>query len=189
MSSGCLVALPPLRTRDRINLSQRGLKDSDLGALLGALSLNPYLKELDLHGNPAPARECVKTAMVVALPWTLLREHGTVESPLPARWFVPGDRVWFRNPDERSADAEGFEGSWYRAEVVQLESRLEEGKLSTKRVRVAIDELLEEGSPEDWVYTPPEAVWDGAEWREIGSGMEVGSPEGAGAGADAPASE
>jgi hypothetical protein len=43
---------------------------------------------------------------------TLLREHGTIESPLPARWFVPGDRVWFRNPDERSADAEGFEGSW-----------------------------------------------------------------------------
>jgi len=84
---------------------------------------------------------------------------------------------------------EGFEGSWYRAEVVQLENKLEEGKLSTKRVRVAIDELLEEGSPEDWVYTPPEAVWDGAEWREIGSGMEVGSPEGAGAGADAPASE
>ena len=25
---------------------------------------------------------------------------------------MPGDRVWFRNPDERSADAEGFEGSW-----------------------------------------------------------------------------
>jgi len=43
---------------------------------------------------------------------TLLQEHGTVEAPLPARWFVPGDRVWFRNPDERSADVEGFEGSW-----------------------------------------------------------------------------
>jgi hypothetical protein len=42
----------------------------------------------------------------------LLREHGTMEAPLPARWFVPGDRVWFRNPDERSADAAGFEGSW-----------------------------------------------------------------------------
>jgi len=42
----------------------------------------------------------------------LLREHGTMDAPLPARWFVPGDRVWFRNPDERSADAEGFEGSW-----------------------------------------------------------------------------
>ena len=85
---------------------------------------------------------------------------------------------------------EGFEGSWYRAEVVQLESKLEDGRLSAKRVRVAIDELLEEGSPEDWVYTPPEAVWDGAEWREIGSGdREIGSPEGAGAGADVPASE
>jgi hypothetical protein len=42
----------------------------------------------------------------------MLREHGTADAPLPARWFVPGDRVWFRNPDERSADAEGFEGSW-----------------------------------------------------------------------------
>lgn len=42
----------------------------------------------------------------------LLREHGTNDAPLPAGWLVPGDRVWFRNPDERSADAEGFEGSW-----------------------------------------------------------------------------
>ena len=42
----------------------------------------------------------------------LLREHGTMDDPLPARWFVPGDRVWFRNPDEHSADAEGYEGSW-----------------------------------------------------------------------------
>lgn len=42
----------------------------------------------------------------------LLREHGTMEAPLPARWFVPGDRVWFRNPDSHSADAAGFEGSW-----------------------------------------------------------------------------
>ena len=43
---------------------------------------------------------------------TVLREHGTMDEPLPARWFVPGDRVWFRNPDERSADADGYEGSW-----------------------------------------------------------------------------
>ena len=42
----------------------------------------------------------------------LLREYGTTESPLPSRWFVPGDRVWFRNPDERSSDVEGYEGSW-----------------------------------------------------------------------------
>lgn len=41
-----------------------------------------------------------------------LREQGTMDAPLPARYFVPGDRTWFRNPDEASADASGFEGSW-----------------------------------------------------------------------------
>jgi hypothetical protein len=41
-----------------------------------------------------------------------LREHGSMDAPMPGRWYVPGDRVWFRNPDERSADAHGYEGSW-----------------------------------------------------------------------------
>lgn len=41
-----------------------------------------------------------------------LREQGSMETPLPPRYFVPGDRVWFRNPDEASAEASGFEGSW-----------------------------------------------------------------------------
>lgn len=41
-----------------------------------------------------------------------LRETGSPEAPLPPRYYVPGDRVWFRNPDEASADAAGFEGSW-----------------------------------------------------------------------------
>ncbi len=41
-----------------------------------------------------------------------LREYGSMEAPLPTKYYVPGDRLWFRNPDERSADAEGFEGSW-----------------------------------------------------------------------------
>ena len=41
-----------------------------------------------------------------------LREQGSMEQPLPPRFFVPGDRTWFRNPDEASADASGFEGSW-----------------------------------------------------------------------------
>jgi hypothetical protein len=41
-----------------------------------------------------------------------LREYGSMEQPLPPRYYVPGDRVWFRNPDEHSADAMGFEGSW-----------------------------------------------------------------------------
>ena len=41
-----------------------------------------------------------------------LDEFGSNEQPLPARYFVPGDRLWFRNPDERSSDALGYEGSW-----------------------------------------------------------------------------
>jgi hypothetical protein len=41
-----------------------------------------------------------------------LTEFGSLDEPLPPRWYVPGDRVWFRNPDEASADASGFEGSW-----------------------------------------------------------------------------
>lgn len=41
-----------------------------------------------------------------------LREQGTMDCPLPPCYFVPGDRTWFRNPDEASADASGFEGSW-----------------------------------------------------------------------------
>ena len=78
MSSGHCVSMPPLRTRDRINLSGRSLTDSDLGALLGALSLNSYLKELDLSGNPAPSKGGIKAAMIASLPWPLLRAYGTI---------------------------------------------------------------------------------------------------------------
>jgi len=39
-------------------------------------------------------------------------ELGTVEEPVPMHYYVPGDRVWFRNPDEPSEDATGYEGSW-----------------------------------------------------------------------------
>lgn len=41
-----------------------------------------------------------------------LDEYGSLDHPLPERYFVPGDRLWFRNPDERSSDALGYEGSW-----------------------------------------------------------------------------
>ncbi len=40
------------------------------------------------------------------------REHGSRAEPLPLRYFVPGDRTWFRNPDCHSSDASGYEGSW-----------------------------------------------------------------------------
>ncbi len=41
-----------------------------------------------------------------------LREYGSNDAPLPMCWFVPGDRVWFRNPDDASSDVPGYEGSW-----------------------------------------------------------------------------
>lgn len=41
-----------------------------------------------------------------------LREYGSMEAPLPPGYYVPGDRLWFRNPDAHSSDVEGFEGSW-----------------------------------------------------------------------------
>ena len=41
-----------------------------------------------------------------------LVEYGSMEAPLPGRFYVPGDRLWFRNPDERSSDVTGYEGSW-----------------------------------------------------------------------------
>lgn len=41
-----------------------------------------------------------------------LREYGSMAQPLPATYYVPGDRLWFRNPDAHSSDVEGFEGSW-----------------------------------------------------------------------------
>jgi hypothetical protein len=40
-----------------------------------------------------------------------LIEYG-LEQALPVRYYVPGDRLWFRNPDAHSSDASGFEGSW-----------------------------------------------------------------------------
>lgn len=41
-----------------------------------------------------------------------LREYGSMDQPLPPKYYVPGDRLWFRNPDEHSSNVEGYEGSW-----------------------------------------------------------------------------
>lgn len=41
-----------------------------------------------------------------------LREYGSMEAPLPITSYIPGDRVWFRNPDDASSDVAGYEGSW-----------------------------------------------------------------------------
>lgn len=41
-----------------------------------------------------------------------LMERGSRERPFPKHHYVPGSRIWFKNPDEYSTDVDGFEGSW-----------------------------------------------------------------------------
>ena len=43
---------------------------------------------------------------------TFLKEIGSTDRPLPKLWLIPGDRIWFKNPDNRSSDVMGYEGSW-----------------------------------------------------------------------------
>lgn len=40
------------------------------------------------------------------------RQIGSPTNSLPPRFFVPGDRTWFRNPEPISAEITGYEGSW-----------------------------------------------------------------------------
>jgi hypothetical protein len=58
----------------------------------------------------ATARQrCIKSGLFHEV---FLIEYGSVDLPIPARYYVPGDRVWFKNPDEVSSNADGYEGSW-----------------------------------------------------------------------------
>ena len=43
---------------------------------------------------------------------SFLFERGSVHQPFPVRFYVPGSRLWFKNPDDYSSDVGGFEGSW-----------------------------------------------------------------------------
>lgn len=67
--------------------------------------------------NPALLQELQRLSEVRAIMSgefheVFLREYGSMDQPLPPRYYVPGDRTWFRNPDSRSSDIKGYEGSW-----------------------------------------------------------------------------
>lgn len=58
----------------------------------------------------ASAREtCIKSGRFHDV---FLLEYGSLDEPIPPRYYIPGDRVWFKNPDRVSSDASGYEGSW-----------------------------------------------------------------------------
>jgi len=41
-----------------------------------------------------------------------LTEFGSNIFPLPKLFYIPGDKLWFKNPDDKSSDVVGFEGKW-----------------------------------------------------------------------------
>lgn len=69
------------------------------------------------HCNPALLNRLEHQAVTRALKGRefegiFQRQIGSVVSPLPVKFFIPGDRTWFRNPEPLSADITGYEGSW-----------------------------------------------------------------------------
>ena len=77
-----------------------------LGMAKEAKLANPtYLHELEAQCRLAvPRADPFHT--------TYVYEYGLPENPIPMKYYVPGDRLWFKNPDDRSSDVKGFEGSW-----------------------------------------------------------------------------
>lgn len=77
-----------------------------LGIAQEARASNPALYE----ALERTARvQCIKSGRFHEV---FLTEYGTADAPIPARYYVPGDRVWFKNPDPVSSNASGYEGSW-----------------------------------------------------------------------------
>lgn len=77
-----------------------------LGLAQEAKLVNPtYLNELEAQcRQQVPRSDPFQT--------TYVYEYGTPDKPIPMHYYVPGDRLWFKNPDDRSSDVKGFEGSW-----------------------------------------------------------------------------
>jgi len=83
---------------------------SEYAMLLGLVQAleqinSPMLEQLQRQWKKAPIQSR-------AFHDTFLVEVGALDNPLPPQFYIPGDRVWFRNPDSRSADVSGYEGSW-----------------------------------------------------------------------------
>lgn len=77
-----------------------------LGVALEAKRVNPRLyRQLEAQAQ----RRAIRSREFHDV---FMKEYGTREQPLPESYYVPGDRIWFKNPDPASAEALGFEGSW-----------------------------------------------------------------------------
>lgn len=75
------------------------------------------LAQESLHTNPELLHEIETVNRRFAIKseqfhMVYLHEYGSMDIPLPTKYYVPGDRLWFKNPDEKSSDVKGYEGSW-----------------------------------------------------------------------------
>ena len=71
---------------------------------------------------------------------SFLFERGSTNRPFPVRFYVPGSRLWFKNPDDYSSDVGGFEGSWVvylgSGQFVNLWDRAKPYTLESKCVEI-----------------------------------------------------
>lgn len=77
-----------------------------LGLAQEARQSNPQFYE---QLEQSARHDCIKSGRFHEV---FLVEYGSLDAPVPPRYYVPGDRVWFKNPDPHSSDASGYEGSW-----------------------------------------------------------------------------
>ena len=76
--------------------------------LLGLLEVNsnnPICQQIESIWR----RKAIKSDL---FRYTFLYEYGTKENPIPMKYYIPGDRIWFRNPDDKSSYIMGYEGTW-----------------------------------------------------------------------------
>jgi hypothetical protein len=76
--------------------------------LLGLLEVNknkPICKQIESIWR----RKAIKSELFQD---TFLYEYGTKENPIPMKYYIPGDRIWLKNPDDKSSDIVGYEGTW-----------------------------------------------------------------------------
>ena len=86
---------------------------------------------------------------------TFLIEHGSLTQPVPMFHYIPGDRVWFRNPDAQSSNVSGYEGSW----VIYLGNGFFSNFWSNNQPFSLMDKCLEVYHWRDGAYMDEAGVW------------------------------
>jgi hypothetical protein len=77
-----------------------------LGILIEAERIKPKLvNEIENEWRSGPLKSKVFEKVFIT-------NYGSKFNTIPNRFYIPGDRIWFKNPDQASSDIEGYEGTW-----------------------------------------------------------------------------